>query len=202
MNDKRAVLITNLAEGVTVEDVEATFEEFGKIDAAKALAAEGSASPSFELTFASETGAASAIAAMDGTVADGQRVHVTYVTKDKSAPLLERVQGIEEVLDREQRSSRRDATPPRHKREQVDGLPEDMLKPYTSLLQRAGVDSLSTLRKLVRPGSVKEYIDELAKEYPDEDLLRGFTAKWALRDRLEDWLDVKAPASEWEPHRV
>lgn len=72
-------------------------------------------------------------------------------------------------------------------------LPSKLLAPYEELLSRAGVDSLDTLRKLVRPGTVKEYIEMLCKEYPDEELLQGLTARWALKERLEEWLGEKEP---------
>jgi hypothetical protein len=78
-------------------------------------------------------------------------------------------------------------------------MPSAILQPYEDLLQRAGVDSLDKLKKLVRPGSFKEYIEMLCKEFPDEELLQGLTARWALKERLEDWLGEKRPLEmEWE----
>jgi len=70
-------------------------------------------------------------------------------------------------------------------------LPADLLHPYTNLLHKAGIDSLDSLRLLVRSKTVKEYVDALADKYPQEKLLDGFTARWALRERLEEWLGVK-----------
>lgn len=81
-----------------------------------------------------------------------------------------------------------------------DGLPVSLLQPFDSLLLRAGVSDLATLRKLVRPGKAKEYVEMLAAEFPEEDSLRGLTGKWALRERLEEWLGDKTDgrdAVEW-----
>jgi hypothetical protein len=78
-----------------------------------------------------------------------------------------------------------------------------LLAPYKDLLSRAGVDSLDTLRKFVRQGSVKEYIEMLCKEYPNEDLLQGLTARWALKERLEEWLGEKEPLTmDWRHRSV
>ena len=77
------------------------------------------------------------------------------------------------------------------------GSSSDLLEPYQGLLRKAGVDSIITLRRLVRPGTIREYVDMLSVEYPDEQLLNGLTGKWALRERLEEWLrDKKEPASD------
>lgn len=76
---------------------------------------------------------------------------------------------------------------------------KSLLHPYGNLLAKAGVDSVDTLRRLVRPGTVKEYIEMLCKEYPDEKLLEGLTARWALKERLEEWLGEKeALKMAWE----
>lgn len=81
-------------------------------------------------------------------------------------------------------------------------LPEALLRPYDDLLRRAGVESLSRLKQLIRPGTVKEYVELLCKEFPDEDLLRGLTAQWALKERLEEWLGEKEPLKlDWEGHQ-
>lgn len=81
-------------------------------------------------------------------------------------------------------------------------MPSAMLQPYEDLLKRAGVDSMDKLKKLVRSGSVKEYIEMLCKEFPDEELLQGLTARWALKERLEDWLGEKRPLEmEWETEK-
>lgn len=66
-----------------------------------------------------------------------------------------------------------------------------LLQPYDDLLLRAGVDSLDKLKRLVRPGTVKEYIEMLCEEFPKEELLNGLTARWALKERLEEWLGEK-----------
>lgn len=65
------------------------------------------------------------------------------------------------------------------------------LEPYTELLNKAGVKDIDYLRKLVRKSTVTEYVEMLAREYPDEVLLKGLTGMWALRERLEEWLGVK-----------
>lgn len=81
-----------------------------------------------------------------------------------------------------------------------DSVPVSLLQPFDSLLRRAGVYDLATLRKLVRPGKSKEYVEMLAAEFPEEESLRGLTGKWALRERLEEWLGEKADgrdALEW-----
>lgn len=72
-------------------------------------------------------------------------------------------------------------------------IPVSVLRPYDDILRRAGVNSLDKLRQLVRPNSVKAYIEMLCKEYPNEELLQGITARWALKDRLEEWLGEKEP---------
>ena len=77
-------------------------------------------------------------------------------------------------------------TPPPRKDDATP--PFALLAPYDTLLQKAGVASVSTLRRLVRPETIKEYIEMLAENNPDEELLRGLTAKWALRERLEQLL--------------
>jgi hypothetical protein len=72
------------------------------------------------------------------------------------------------------------------------------LEPFTDLLLRAGVKDIETLRKLVRKSTIPEYVELLAKEYPEEELLQGLTRKWALRERLEDWLGVKEKSNfDW-----
>jgi hypothetical protein len=72
------------------------------------------------------------------------------------------------------------------------------LEPFIDLLSRAGVKDIETLRKLVRKSTIPEYVEMLAKEYPDEELLKGLTGKWALRERLEDWLGVKEKSNfDW-----
>lgn len=77
-------------------------------------------------------------------------------------------------------------------------LPSELLSPYTDLLKRAGVDSLSALQSLVRPTSVPQYVELLGNQYPDEKLLKGMTAKWALRERLEEWLGDSQPSKlDW-----
>lgn len=72
------------------------------------------------------------------------------------------------------------------------------LEPYTELLNKAGVKDVDHLRKLVRKSTVTEYVEMLAKEYPDEELLEGLTGMWALRERLEEWLGVKEKSTfDW-----
>jgi len=75
----------------------------------------------------------------------------------------------------------------------ADTRPSSVLHPYEDLLSRAGVDSLDTLRRLIRPKSVKEYVEMLCREYPDEQVLQGLSARWALKERLEEWLGEKEP---------
>lgn len=69
--------------------------------------------------------------------------------------------------------------------------PAGLLYPYEDLLLKAGIDSLVTLRKFVRPNTVEEYVKMLARQFPDEDLLKGLTQQWALKERLEEWLTGK-----------
>lgn len=133
---------------------------------------------------------------LSGMIADGKEVRVTYA-ESPAVPLLDRLQPRDAMTERAE-GGRGGGDAAVRSNGAASDLSDDLLSPYTSLLNRAGVDSLPTLRKLLRRGSVKEYIDDLAKEYPDEELLRGFTAKWSLKDRLEDWLDVKRPGPEWE----
>lgn len=70
-------------------------------------------------------------------------------------------------------------------------LPVDLLSPYTELLEKAGIRSLPALKKVLRPTSIPAYVEMLSDKYPNEELLSGLTAKWALRERLEEWLGEK-----------
>jgi hypothetical protein len=82
-------------------------------------------------------------------------------------------------------------------------LPISLLRPYDDLLRRAGVTSLDKLGELVRPNSIKAYIEMLCKEYPNEEVLQGVTARWALKDRLEEWLGEKEPLQmDWTNNKA
>lgn len=89
------------------------------------------------------------------------------------------------------------------KAQQAHGsLPTDLLSPYTELLEKAGIRSLTALKKVLRPTSIPAYVEMLAEKYPNEELLSGLTAKWALRERLEECLGEKKESRiEWGDER-
>lgn len=70
------------------------------------------------------------------------------------------------------------------------------LEPFGQLLLQAGIKDIDHLRKLVRKSTVAEYAELLIREYGQQPEfaelgLQGATGRWALRERLEEWLGVK-----------
>lgn len=140
---------------------------------------------------------AATVAPIKTKIDDIQVVDSPMKTSNSDRSLLSRLSGVPASATDAPKSAKG-----RNKQINGNGAADDIssrvLAPFDGLLKRAGVDSLATLRKLVRPGTVREYVEMLSQEYPNEPLLDGLTAKWALRERLEEWLGEKQQSTlEW-----
>lgn len=218
-----AIIISGVREGTTAVDMRTILEDFGRVSYCKEIRLNDIPEDTlaFEAGFRASQGALKAVSELDGIIADGCKLKASLLTpkikqEEQEGAYVQpqstglKLKGFATASNNPDDSLlSRLGGPVLHgtvafdaKSKPNGALPSEPLRPYEDLLLRAGVDSIDRLKQLVRPGTIKEYIEMLCREYPDEQLLQGLTARWALKERLEDWLGQKEPLKlEWDAAR-